>query len=145
MALVSPPNVCIFLPMVTGLTKAARNCVAMGFIAFYALCILAPAAALAFSGVSCLTKQGVSQVHSHAGDMAHDHGDEHSHTGPADGHDEGSATSTCCGMVFCSAIAPELTFAIAPSVLSGRTSFAAKQDFTGLPPHKLIRPPRSQS
>lgn len=131
--------------MLTGLTRAVRNGMAMGFIALYALCILAPTAALAFSEVSCLKKQGVSQVHSHAGDLAHDHGNEHNHTGPADGHDEGSATSPCCGMVFCSAIAPELTLALAPSVVSGRTSFAAKQDFTGLPPDKLIRPPRSQS
>ena len=129
--------------MLTCLTKAVRTRVAMRFIALYAICMLAPTAALAFTGVSCLTEHSRSQVHSQAGDPAHEQGDAHSHSGPADDHNDGSAASQCCGMAFCSALAPGLTVATAPDVPSGRTAFAAMQDFSGLPPHKLIRPPRS--
>jgi hypothetical protein len=129
--------------MLTGLTKAVRKWVAMGFIAIYAVCILAPTAALAFTAVSCLTEHSRSQPHSQAGDAAHQHDDQQNHPGPVDSHDEGS--SKCCGMVFCSAVVPDLNLALAPDVPSGRTAFAAMQDFTGLPPYKLIRPPRSES
>jgi hypothetical protein len=132
--------------MLTGLTRAVRNWVAIGFIALYALCILAPTAALALTGASCLTEHDLAQVHSHASDGAHEHGDDHNHAGAADTPaDDDSASSKCCGMVFCSALAPEPAFSLAPAVLSGRTAFAAMQDFTGLPPDKLIRPPKSQS
>ena len=65
---------------------------------------------------------------------------------PTDNPDDGnSANSKCCGMIFCSALAPELASSLAPAVLSGRTALAAMQDFSGLPPDKLIRPPKSQS
>lgn len=119
---------------------------AMGFIAFYALCLFAPTAALAFNGTSCLTEHTSQQVHSHAADAAHEHGDEDNHAGPVDDHDgDGSTSSKCCGMVFCSALIPDLVLVQAPTVISGRTSLVAWQDFSGLPPGKLIRPPRSQS
>ena len=131
--------------MLTGLTKALRIRMAMAFIALYAVCILAPTAALAFNKVPCLTEHNLSQVHSHAGDAAHAHDDHQNRMVPADTDDDGSASSKCCGMVFCSALAPELAPAPAPTALSGRTAFAAMRDFTGLPPYKLIRPPRSQS
>ena len=132
--------------MQMSLTKSVRNWAAMGVIALYAVCILAPTAALAFNGASCLTEHELAQAHSHAGDGAHQHGDEHNHAGAADTPtDDQAAGSKCCGMVFCSALAPELASSLAPAVLSGRTASAVMQDFTGLPPHKLIRPPRSQS
>ena len=132
--------------MLMSLTKSVRSWVAMGFIALYAVCILTPTAALAFNGASCLTEQELAQAHSHAGDAPHHHGDRHNHGGATDTPaDDDSASSKCCGMVFCSALAPELASSLAPAVLSGRTARAAMQDFTGLPPHKLIRPPRSQS
>src|SRR5687768_7827744 len=128
--------------MLTGLTRAVRIRVAMGFIALYAVCVLAPTAALAFSGASCLTEHELTQAHSHAGDGAHQHGDEHNHAGAAGTPaDDDSASGKCCGMIFCSALAPELASALAPAVLSGRTAFAAMQDFSGVPPYKLIRPP----
>ena len=132
--------------MLTGLTRALRIRMAMGFIALYAVCILAPTAALAFSGSSCLPEHDLAQAHSHAGDGAHEHGDEHNHAGTVDTPaDDGSASSKCCGMIFCSALAPELASSLAPAVLSGRTALATMQDFTGLTPDKLIRPPKSQS
>ena len=133
-------------PMLTGLSKTVRFWIAMSFIALYAVCILAPTAALAFNGASCLTEHELVQAHSHADDGAHQHGDDHNHAGATDTPaDDDSASSKCCGMVFCSALAPELASSLAPAVLSGRTASAVMQDFTGLPPHKLIRPPRSQS
>ena len=132
--------------MLMSLTKSVRSWVAMAFIALYAVCILAPTAALAFNGTSCLTQHGPSQPHSHAGDAVHEHGDEHSHAVPADNPDDGaSAGNKCCGMVFCSALAPNLASSLASATMSRLTRFAAWQDFTGLPPEKLIRPPRSQS
>ena len=134
--------------MLTGLTRAVRTRVAMAFIALYGVCIVAPTAALAFSGSSCLQHE-VARAHSHPGDAAHhgahDHGDGHDHAdaaaSPTDDH---SASSNCCGMVFCSALAPELASSLGPAVLSGRTAFAAMQDVSGLPPDKLIRPPKSR-
>ena len=132
--------------MLMSLTKSVRSWVAMGFVALYALCIIAPTAALAFGGASCLTEHELAQVHSYAGDAPHDHGDGHNHGGATDTPaDDDSASSNCCGMNFCSGLAPELASSLAPAVLSGRTALAAMQDFTGLPPHKLIRPPKSQS
>jgi hypothetical protein len=132
--------------MLMSLTKSVRYWAAMGVIALYAVCILTPTAALAFNGASCLTEHELAQAHSHAGDAVHEHGDEHNHAGPADNPDDGnSASSKCCGMIFCSALAPELASSLAPAVQSGRAVLAAMQDFTGLPPHKLIRPPKSQS
>jgi hypothetical protein len=132
--------------MLMSLTKSARYWAAMGVIALYAVCILTPTAALAFNGASCLTEHELAQAHSHAGDAIHDHGDEHNHAGATDNPDDGdSASSKCCGMIFCSALAPGLASSLAPAVQSGRAALAALQDFTGLPPHKLIRPPKSQS
>ena len=133
--------------MLTGLTRAVRSWVAIGFIALYAVCILAPTAALAFTGASCLAEHDLAQAHIHAaGDGAHEHGDEPNHAGAADNpDDDDSSSNKCCGMLFCSALAPEFAASLAPAVLSGRTAFAAMQDFSGLPPYKLIRPPKSQS
>lgn len=131
--------------MLTGLTKAMRNWMAMGFIAFYALCVLAPTAALAFNEVSCLTETGKPQSNSHAGDAAHDHGAPHSHSGPTDTHDEGSASSQCCGMIFCSALVPESEMTLAPAALSHPAFAGINQAFAGLSPDKLIRPPKFQS
>jgi hypothetical protein len=135
--------------MLTSLAKSVRYWVAVGFIALYAVCILAPPAALAFNGASCLEHE-LAPAHSHAIDAAHDgahhHGEAHDHAGAADTPtDDDAAGSKCCGMVFCSALAPELASALAPALLSGRTSFAVWQDFSGLPPDKLIRPPKTQS
>lgn len=127
--------------MLSGISKAARNWVAMSFIALYALCIVAPTAALALSAVSCLTEHSQPQAHSHTGDAS----DEHSHSGSSDHHDDGSNSSKCCGMIFCSALVPDTAVSLAPAALSDRTSPASMRDFTGLPPHKLIRPPRSHS
>lgn len=132
--------------MLTGLPRAVRYWVAMGFIAIYAVCILAPTAAVAFNGASCLAEHASGQTHSHAGDATHEPGDDHDHAGATDNPDhDGSANSQCCGMVFCSALAPELASSLAPVVMAGRTSFAAWQDFDGLPPDKLVRPPKSQA
>ena len=132
--------------MLTGISKPVRYWVAMGFITLYAVCILVPTAALAFNGASCLTEHLLAQAHSHAGDATHEHGDEHDHIGTTNNPDnDDSANSKCCGMIFCSALTPELASSLAPAVLSGRTTLAAMQDFSGLPPDKLIRPPKSQS
>jgi len=132
--------------MLMSLTKSVRYWAAMGVITLYAVCILTPTAALAFNGASCLTEHEVVQAHSHASNAIHDHGDGHDHAGANDTPaDDDSASSKCCGMIFCSALAPDLASSLAPAGQSGRTALAAMQDFTGLPPHKLIRPPKSQS
>src|SRR5687767_12460017 len=97
--------------MLMSLTKSVRYWAAMGVIALYAVCILAPTAALALNGASCLTEHELAQAHSHAGDAADHHGDgnAHDHAVATDTPaDDDAANANCCGMVFCSALAPEL-------------------------------------
>lgn len=132
--------------MLNGLAKKVRIWMAMGFIALYGACIVAPAAALAFNGLSCLTEHTRSKAPSHVGEVAHDHGEMHHHPGDTDSpDDDGSASSKCCGMISCSGLTPEWALSMVPAVLAGRTSFAAMRNVTGLPPDKLIRPPKSLS
>lgn len=134
--------------MLTGLTKAARTWLATGFVALYATCIITPTVALAFNEAPCLVEndRGLSRAHVHDSDVAHDHDAQHNHMGAPESQDEPqSSAPKCCGLVFFSAIAPALDLAWAAPGQASRASSAIKEDLTGLPPDKLIRPPRSQS
>src|SRR5215207_7359227 len=129
--------------MLTHFTRALRIRMAMAFIALYAACIIAPTIALAAHGAPCLMEQehGLLGTHVHSAGAAHEH-DGHHHSGVLDAQDEqhGSAP-TCCGLAFFSAVTPDVGLALAAPLQTGRASLAMAQDFSGLPPDKLIRPP----
>jgi len=141
--------------MLKGLTKRVRSRMATIFVALYALCLLLPAAALAFSEAPCLLEShGFVQTHvraSHAthAHAGHEHHAHHQHMHDAD-HDSLAANTgddipapaKCCGLAFFAAVAPELGFTPASLVLAGRTTFALNRALASLPPDQLIRPPK---
>jgi hypothetical protein len=145
--------------MLYGLTKRFRFKAALALIALYALCILAPHAALALGSsvaAHCLT-EGPVAAHVHAAEAtSHTHAagsDDHHHDDAAalgdddrgapqkhSGQDKGHA-GNCCGLFCVSALALEPDTAIhappaASSVLSGLYDSLA-----GRGPDRLIRPP----
>ena len=87
------------------MTKAFRVKAAVVLAALYMLCILAPAAAFAFSaspGVAhCLTEGHVGvhdhgKAHVHADGSAHHH--DHDGAAPPPGDDEKSRVASCCSL-----------------------------------------------
>jgi hypothetical protein len=91
--------------MSTIFPKAFRVKAAVVLAALYVLCILAPAAAFAFSaspGVAhCLTEGHVGMhdhgnVHVHADGTAHHH--DHDGAAPPSGDDEKSRVASCCSL-----------------------------------------------
>ena len=122
-----------------------RTWLAMAFIAFYAVSVLTPTVALAANEAPCLQEEySFKQVHVHAPESGNEHGHSHDHSTPEENGDQGAAAK-CCGMVFFSAIAPDLDLTLAPKVFSASTFVGVKEAIDGLPPEKLIRPPNSQS
>ena len=135
--------------MLSGISKAARIRSALVLVALYALCILAPTAAVAFNAAPCLPKQSaMTQIHVHASDSGHTHAtaDQHEHSNA--GHHEGGddhGTTKCCGAAFFSAIAPNFELSLAPTILRAASFHGRSQAFTGVAPDTLIRPPKSLS
>ena len=145
--------------MLIGLTKRFRFKAAGALIALYALCILAPHAALALgSGAAhCLTEGPVAghvhaaqaTPHAHAGSSEPHHHDD----GAALGHDDSGAphkhsgqdgkghAGNCCGLFCVSALALEADTAIhAPPAVSPALS-GLYDSLAGRGPDRLIRPP----
>ena len=135
--------------MLSVLTKTSRAKVAIVAAALYTLCILAPAAAFAFSaspGVAhCLTEGHVGvhdhggKVHVHADGIAHQHG--HDGAVPPSGDNEKSRVVACCSLFSVVAISgePGLSLglyspaSIVPPILTDALS--------GRGPERINRPP----
>jgi len=143
-------------------TKSFRVKAAIALAALYALCILAPSAAFAFSNnpsiAHCLIEGHVAvAVHDHAIPAVHDHGGKvHVH---ADGtthqhHDDGQVpkspsgggkadVATCCGLFSVVAIAGE------PDLILGSSGHASvllpplREALSGRGPERINRPPIS--
>jgi len=101
--------------MLSRLTKAFRSKAAMALALLYALCVLAPPAAFAFSNnpdvAHCLTEDHVAVgIHDHGGkDHVHADGTAHRHHhdgGPhkTSGDDGKGQAANCCGLFFTVAI-----------------------------------------
>jgi hypothetical protein len=142
--------------MLSVLTKTSRTRAATVLAALYALCILAPAVAFAFSNnpavAHCLTEGHVG-IHDHSGE--HDHGGtvhvqadgaahQHDDDGPApqpSGDDGKSPMATCCGLFSVVAIpgepAPSLGFYSLASVVLPPPG----QALSGRGPERINRPP----
>jgi hypothetical protein len=145
--------------MLSAVAKTVRIRAAITLAALYALCILAPAAAFAFSDnpavAHCLTEGHVG-IHDHGG-KAHVHADGTAHQHHADGtahqhHDDGTAPqpsgddgkaliATCCGLFSVVAISgepvPSLEFYSLASVVLPPPGEA----LSGRGPERINRPP----
>jgi hypothetical protein len=141
--------------MLSALTRTFRVKAAIMLAALYALCVLAPAAAFAFSNnpaaAHCLTEGHVGvhnqaqhnhadQVHVHADGATHQH---HDHgTAPQPSNDDGkSPMATCCGLFSVVAIpggpVPSLEFYSLASVVLPPPGEA----LNGRGPERINRPP----
>jgi hypothetical protein len=130
--------------------KAYRSRAARLLVALYALCVLAPAGALAFGDAAyaahCLTHEhhGAGHVHDPA-DVAgqvhvHDDGTSHEHSTTDD--PTGKAAAECCGLFCLTALpAPMADLASLPSFAGALA--AAADDRAGRGPDILYRPPIS--
>jgi hypothetical protein len=150
--------------MLSAVAKTVRIRAAITLAALYALCILAPAAAFAFSDnpavAHCLTEGHVG-IHEHAG--KHDHGKVHVH---ADGtthqhhadstahqhHDDGAAPqpsgddakspmATCCGLFSVVAIPGEPVPSLGFYSLASVVLPPPGETLSGRGPERINRPP----
>jgi hypothetical protein len=130
--------------------KAYRSRAARLLVALYALCVLAPAGALAVGDAAyaahCLTHEhhGVGHVHEPA-DVAgqvHVHQDGTSHEHSPDDNARGKASSECCGLFCLTALpAPMADLATLPSFAGSLVVTA--DDRAGRGTDILYRPPIS--
>ncbi len=126
--------------MLGWLTRKQRWRVASLLVALYALCLVAPTAAMAVGHGSipehCLAGDhdtGVAHVH-HEG-LAHHHSGGKAHDSDHD--------NNCCGLFGVTAIAPEMgSFAIPPASASKQPSLIVA-NLTGRGSDRIDRPPRS--
>ena len=142
--------------MLSAVAKTVRIRAAITLAVLYALCILAPAAAFAFSDnpavAHCLTEGHVG-IHDHSG--KHDHGGKaHVH---ADGtahqhHDDGAAPqpagddgkapiATCCGLFSVVAISGEPVPSLGFYSLASVVLPPPGEALSGRGPERINRPP----
>jgi hypothetical protein len=133
-------------------TRSWRVRVASLLVALYALCVMAPALALAMGDVAnahCLNavtasvahSHGDGTSHSHAGHAAHDHAD---HGTPAH-HDTGGSgkghIGSCCGL-FCLAGLPTEPAVAVEQTDHASTEILPREDhLIGRAPDRINRPP----
>lgn len=143
--------------MLRRLTRGIRSRAAGALIIAYALCVVAPAAALAFGDAAraahCLTHDhhGVATPHSHAGDApAHGHSaPAHHHAGDA-AHDHASAADgngppaeqACCGLSCLPAI-PTAAIDLSTQATVAAAAPFVQTHLIGHEPDRLSRPPDS--
>jgi hypothetical protein len=142
------------------LTRDFRLKAAIALAALYALCILSPSAAFAFShnpsAAHCLTEDGITtaahdhggKIHVHADGTTHRHHDHGSvqprDDGPTQKHSSDRPkgdTATCCSLFSVVAVAGEpdlvLGFSSSASVLVP----APREAMSGRGPERINRPP----
>lgn len=133
-------------------TSASRIRLAAAFALGYALCVAAPAAALAINGPAnapahCMTEfQSVAATHIHMADASHQAGDSHhSNAGQNDNTvpDAAKPLAKCCGLFGVTAI-PQAQIVIAlPAFVPAKCRVAAADSLLGQDPDRIDRPPRS--
>jgi len=146
--------------MLSALTKRFRLKAALALTVIYALCILAPYAAIAMGNgaAHCLTAdmpaahvhraQLVSHTHAdgtthtHGTPAAHKHADAdgippHKHSDP----DGKNHSGTCCGLFCISAIALDADIVFAVPLAHAPTLPGLHESLAGRGPDRLIRPP----
>jgi hypothetical protein len=142
--------------MLSVLTKTFRVKAATVLAALYALCILAPAAAFAFSDnpavAHCLTEGHVGvhdhtgkhdhagNVHVHADGTAHQHHDDGAAPQPS-GDDGKSPMATCCGLFSVVAISGEPVPTLGFHSLASVVLPPLGEALSGRGPERINRPP----
>jgi hypothetical protein len=137
--------------MLAGVSKRFRLKAAAVLAALYALCVLAPPAALALTHVAahCLTEpHGAAHVHPQsvkAAKHVHADGTEHEHhgAGAPDQHPEhdGISHGNCCGLFCVSALADAGAAALAAPATAGPVEPGALSQLAGHEPDRINRPP----
>jgi hypothetical protein len=141
--------------MLSAVARTVRIRAAITLAALYALCILTPAAAFAFSDnpavAHCLTEGHVG-VHEHSGKndhgKAHVHADGTTHQHHADdaapqpaGDDAKSPMATCCGLFSVVAIPGEPVPSLGFYSLSSVVLPPPGEALSGRGPERINRPP----
>jgi hypothetical protein len=142
--------------MLAAATKTFRVKAAVVLAALYALCILAPSAAFAFSNnpavAHCLTEDHVgahvqASTHDHGGTV-HVHGDgvahEHHDDGaapPSSGDDGKAAAAACCSLFSIVAIPDGLGLSLALYSPASVVVPALDEALSGRGPDRINRPP----
>src|SRR5262245_23191406 len=135
-------------------TRSFRVKAAIVLAALYAACVLAPAAAFAFSNnpaAHCLTEGHVGvhdhasmhdhngKVHVHADRTAHKHHDDGAATPPSS--DDGKAIATCCSLFSAVAIAGEPAPTFGFDNLASVVLPVLGDALIGRGPERINRPP----
>jgi hypothetical protein len=136
--------------MLVWLTKSVRSRAACWLVLAYALCVLAPSAALALGDAAraahCLTGDHHAAAqppghdhhagagHAHAGDATHEHSSDDNKAKPGE--------PQCCGLMCLPAI-PAAAHDLTPPSLLAATVLFAPANLTGREPERLSRPPDS--
>jgi hypothetical protein len=145
--------------LLSKLTRRLRIRTALALVALYAVCILAPHAAMALSALPshCLTDASLpahihtTSAHTHAADAGHHH-DDHAAQAPHDHadastphkHDGKSHPSTnCCGVFCVSAMGCEPQAISAPALMVSVSTPALDEALAGRGPGRINRPPIS--
>jgi hypothetical protein len=154
--------------LLSKLTRRLRIKTVLALVALYAVCVLAPHAAMALSALPahCLTDAGLTaHVHtanaparSHAAaghhHTGHDHAmpaqdaqapHDHADAGPPHKHDDGKGhlSANCCGVFCVSAIGCEPQAVTAPAPLVSVNVPLLDEALTGRGPGRINRPPIS--
>jgi hypothetical protein len=134
---------------VRNLTPTFRRRLAIFFVTLYALCVVAPHAAIALTHASniahCLTESAGSP-HDHDASKAHAHGDSAAHEhGTAAAADENSsadkAAISCCGLFFMNGLAAESGLMAFHDLPAGSLMSRAPKSLADHPPGSIHRPP----
>jgi len=144
--------------MLARLTTQFRWRAALAVAVLYAVCILAPHAAMALGSASaahCLTASStLAHVHKKASSSPHVHanGETHHHGSASHHHDDGNQTSdengkskdhsgTCCGLFCVTAIAANDAIFLAPNLSLATDLQGTGDSLAGRGPGRLNRPP----
>ena len=130
----------------TQLSRSFRLRAAGVLVVLYAVCVLAPAAALAFGDAAkaahCLTDENHG-LGSHANSKAHAHQDGTAHQHSDSGDEQQSTSGQCCGLFCLSALAPSTDFPLAQPSLPALVPSLTADGILGHGPNRLYRPPDS--
>jgi hypothetical protein len=130
-------------------TRRMRLKAAVFFAALYALTVLAPHAALAFSGpggyVHCLTQE--KSVHDHSAMSEHTRGggSVHGHAGKAaavpDSEESQGPAASCCGLFSAMALTSEPRGVLPTPPIASRIVPFPSNGVDGQGPGRIVRPP----
>jgi hypothetical protein len=132
--------------MLSAVTKKARVWAAAFLAVFYAVCLLAPAAAFAFGNpeAHCLTEDnhGMGVTHVHDDGVVHTHGSTDASQTTNDAPDgDGKAKAKCCGLLCLTALAVAVNDDLTPASHPHAVFPAAGDSLVGGIPARLYRPP----